>query len=227
MGKWEMIAIDYNKATEALWGYNHKNDWHREEELGRYHMWKAYHEACDTNPKDYLLYARILAMVSDESRAFSSDYTRYHKYVEPSVQAYKIAAEVGQHPTDKELEKIHSIAGYLAYILKCEAAPYDEQIKHIEGNEKLQDFEIYDSHPILFEHTTETARLKLEDVEGITATLRFDGVLWISLGCDPVTNWVDTFYCYPSDGDEDRFTFDIGYYKITCATISVEAVNKC
>lgn len=40
--------------------------------------------------KDYLLFARILAMMADEHPVSISDYDRYHKYVKPAVEAYDL-----------------------------------------------------------------------------------------------------------------------------------------
>lgn len=59
MGREEILS-EYNKAKEALWCHNGKENWHCEEESGHYHMWNAYYNACKTEPKDYLLLARIL-----------------------------------------------------------------------------------------------------------------------------------------------------------------------
>ena len=160
--EWTEILSDYNKAKNALWSPKGKGNWHREEELGRYYMWKAYHRACAAEPKDYLLYARILAMMADESRISVFDYDRYHKYVKPSAEAYAIAEKSGQIPTEKELEKIRFLDDSISYVLACENAPYEDQVKWIKGYEQIGDFGFHDSKPVWFEHTEQTARLKLK-----------------------------------------------------------------
>ena len=43
---------------------------------------------------------------------------------------------------------------------------------------------------------------------------------------DSVTNWIMDFYCYPCFQSKELFTFDVGYYKIICSSISVENVEK-
>ena len=157
--EWEKILSDYNKAKDALWCPKDKGNWHREDEVGHYYMWKAYHEACETEPKDDLLYARILAMMADESRFSVLDYERYHKYVKPSVEAFALAEKAGQHPTEKELDKIRFTADTLAYELEREKAPYEVQFKFIHGYEQLDDFNFYDSKPVWFEHSEDSGRL--------------------------------------------------------------------
>lgn len=105
-----------------------------------YYMWKAYHQAREAEPKDSLLFARILAMIADESRSIC-DNDRYRKYVKPSLDAYELAMQNGQEPTEKELEKIRFSADSLSYTLEREHAPYDEQMKFIVGYEKLENLD--------------------------------------------------------------------------------------
>lgn len=222
--EWAEIFDDYKKARYALWGSRKAKAWCRDEETGRYYMWKAYHRACEAEPKDYLVFARILAMMADESRSSTFDHERYHKFVKPSMEAYELAIEAGQQPAEKELEKIRHWADSLAYILSCEKAPYDEQIKYIKGYEQLEDFQFHDSKPVWFELTGETARLKLKFYDTFV-TFLFEGILDIHVDADPVTDWIMEFYCYPCFHDEKKLQFDIGCYKIMCSAISVEKIE--
>ena len=102
--KWKQIHADYKKAKFALWCPKHCNGWTRDGETGHYYMWKAYHQARTTEPKDHLIYARILSMMASESRGKEFDYDRYHKYVKPAADAYHLAVRAGQNPSDKELK---------------------------------------------------------------------------------------------------------------------------
>ena len=222
--EWAEIFDDYKKARYALWGARKAKAWCRDEETGRYYMWKAYHRACKADPKDYLVFARVLAMMADESRSSTFDYKRYHKFIKPSMEAYELAIEAGQQPAEKELEKIRHWADSLAYILSCEKAPYDEQIKYIKEYEQLEDFQFHDSKPVWFELTGKTARLKLKFYDTFV-TFLFEGILDIHVDADPVTDWIMEFYCYPCFHDEKKLQFDIGFYKIMCSAISVEKIE--
>ena len=220
---WAEIRSDYKNAKDALWCPKKAGNWYRDDENGHYYMWKAYHRACETEPKDDLLFARILAMMADESRISDVDYTRYHKYVKPSLEAYERAVAVGQRPTEKELEKIRFFADSMAYVLQKEKAPYDEQVSHIQGYEQLDEFSFHDSKPVWFEQTDHTAKLKLQYGE-MTVTFRFDEIVDFRAEGDPLANWITDFYCYPSFRRK-LLTFDVGFYRIVCSQISVEAVE--
>ena len=222
---WEEIQSEYNKAKDALWCPEGAQNWHRDEEIGHYYMLSAYRKACQTEPKDYLLYARILAMMADEHRFLVTDYDLYHKYVKQSNEAYALAEATGQHPTEKELDKIHLLADFLKYKLEREDVPYEEQLKWIHGYEELDDFGFHDSKPVWFEHAEESARLKLK-YGNMAVTFLFDGITDIHVACDPVASWIEEFYCYPSFHNKELFVFDAGYYKIICASISVENIEK-
>lgn len=222
---WEEIRKDYTKAKNALWCPKHANGWIREEEKGRYHMWKAYHLACETEPKDFLLFARILSMMADENRNEYSEYDRYKKFVKPAEEAYRKAQEEGQRPTEKELENILFYAESLSYKFGCEDAPYEEHIKHIQGSELLETFEFHDSKPIWFEQSEQSARLKLK-YDSIIATFLFEGLIDIYVEGDPLSTWISDFYCYPCFHNKDLLTFDLGYYKIICSSISVEKIER-
>lgn len=220
---WEEIRSDYNKAKDSLWCQKKAGDWRRDDEAGHYYMWKAYHKACEAEPKDELLFARILAMMADESRISVFDYARYHKYVKPSLEAYERAVAAGQRPTEKELETIRFFADSMAYVLQQEDVSYDEQVSRIQGYEQLEDFSFHDSKPVWFEQTDQTARLKLQYGE-MTVTFRFEEIEDFQAEGDPLTNWIMDFYCYPCFRRK-VLTFDVGYYRIICKRVSVETVE--
>ena len=221
---WVKILSDYNNAKDALWCPKCGKDWRRKEEIGRYHMWKAYHSACEAEPKEYLLFARILAMMADESRISMRDYDRYHKFIKPAVEAYGLAEKAGQHPTGKEVEKIRFAADSINYVLDCENAPYADHVKLIKGYERLDGFSFHDSKPVWFEHNEKTARLKLK-YDGMIATLLFEGIVDIHVDGDPLTDWIIDFYCYPCFHNKELLKFDVGFYVITCSEILVEKIG--
>lgn len=222
---WSEIRSDYDKARAALWSPKGADLWQREEETGRYYLWKAYHRACEVEPKDELLFARILAMMAYESQITVFEYELYHKFVKPSLEAYERAMKAGQRPTEKELERIRFDADSFAYVLAQKNLPYEEQIRHIKGYEQLADFEFHDSKPVCFRHTDYSAQLKLVNGD-IVVSLLFENLIDINVYGDPLTNWVEEFYCYPCFHNKDVLTFDIENYKIICSSISVEVVEQ-
>ena len=62
--------------------------------------------------------------------------------------------------------------------------------------------------------------------DGITVTFLFEEIVDIHVDGDPVTNWIMDFYCYPCFHNKELFTFDVGYYKIICSSISIENVER-
>lgn len=220
---WSEIRTDYEKARFALWCPKDVGTWHREEDIGRYYLLKAYHRACSAEPKDNLLFARILAMMAEESTFSAHDPARYRKFVKPSLEAYECAIESGQKPTEKELQEIRYVANQLLYKFEHQLAPYEDQIKVIEGYEKLKGFAFHDSKPIWFEHSENDARLKLKYGE-VTVTLLFEGVVDFHADGNPKTSYIFDFFCYPCFDVEGLITFDVEYYKITCTKVSVEKV---
>ena len=225
---WNNIAVDYAEAKQCLRGPKQGRIWHREEDKGMYHLWKAYFEAVQAAKKEDLLYARILMLMNDEQHSIW-DYDRFHKYVALAKQAYDRAIQnEGEKPTDKEIEKVNFCYENLQYILKKTENTEEQEIeacKLIEGLEDVQDFQFHDSKPISFEHTSEKATLKLY-FEGVLVTFLFEGLIDIEVQGDPTTNWIDDFYCYPAFYSKDVIQFDIDYYKILCKKIKVISVER-
>jgi len=56
-------------------------------------------------------------MMASECRIQGSDYDRYQKYIKPAVEAYHLAVKAGQHPSDKELDRIYFDADNMEYKL--------------------------------------------------------------------------------------------------------------
>ncbi len=222
---WQEISYEYNQAKNALWHHEGAGTWRRDEDTGLYHLWNAYHKAQESTDKEELVYARILATMATEANIHKSEYEIYNKFVKPSLEAYQRAEEAGLEPSSKELDVITSMAESLAYILKCESAPYEEMLKRIEGHEKLGSFQFHDSRPLHFEHDKNTAKLTLK--YDVIAEFRFDGVIDIKMHGDPAYDYVCDFYCYPCLHDNSLLTFDVDFYKILCSSISVESVSDC
>ena len=70
---WEKIRAEYDKARACL-REDGKDGWHRKQEEGWYHLWTAYYLATNTEPKEPLIYARILSMLNAEFRTTKSKF---------------------------------------------------------------------------------------------------------------------------------------------------------
>ena len=221
---WSEIRDDYDKAKYALRCPKNVESWHREGDLGHYYLLRAYLMASGAEPKDELLYARILAMMAEESTISVSDPALYREYVKPSLEAYERAIQLGQNPTGKELKSIRYCANELLYKFEQRKRPYEDQVKLIEGYEKLEGFAFHDSKPVWFEHSENDARLKLEYGD-LVVTLRFEGVVDFRADGDPRANYICCFWCYPTFDVEGLITFEVEYYKIVCSKIAVESVE--
>ena len=154
-----------------------------------------------------------------------SDYDRYQKYIKPAVEAYHLAVKAGQHPSDKELDRIYFDADNMEYKLNKRNAPYEEQISYISGHELLSDFGFHDSRFVSFEHTGNKAFLKL-DYNGRVATFLFEDVESVQSYYDADNSWVFDFCCYPTadpagTGNNYGIVFDIELYRIICAKVTV------
>lgn len=222
---WAAIAEDYKAARFALICPKHCDGWRMDADKGFYHLWKAYYAAMTAGEKEPLLYARILMMMGFHQCHRQPYYYCLRHYYLPAKEQYQIAIERGMTPTDKELEEMRLYTESLSYRYDCEAKPYDEQIAHIEGYEKLGDFNFYDSIVLFFSHDKNSISMKIGHDAGITAELRFEDIYDIEINSDPVTAWINDFYCYPTFYDKSKFVFDIGYYRITCSRIKVVSVS--
>ncbi len=223
--EWEEIRADYDKAKFALWGSKKLKNWSRDEEIGYYYMWKAYHEAKNSAVKDHLVYARVLNMVSGEYPARLNEYQRLHKYIKPALEEYHLAIESGQFPEKEELDYIQLEHDTLSHRETCMNAPYDEQIKLIKGYKNLGEFSFYDSKIILFQHSEHQAKLKLE-YNSMVATFTFHDVYEICINSDPAITWITEFSCYPCFHDKTMITFDIEDYRLKCKAIYLKSIEN-
>ena len=224
---WEEIREEYDQARNALWchkGAKSAGTWSRDEDLGRYHLWNAYHKAKSASDKDELTYARILATMATEATRYMSKYGQFNKFVKPSFEAYKRAEKAGLNPSQKELNLITDLYESLNYEFKSKKTPYEEMIKNIKGYEQFGTFQFHDSSPLHFEHNEDTALLTLRF--DITVKFRFDGVFSIETHCFHEDSYVYDFYCYPCLRGQNALVFDVDLYKITCSSICVESVNR-
>lgn len=225
---WAQIAEDYKQARANLCGSKDAMNWHMDEDTGMYYLYCAYQAARTSTEKDHLLYARILSLM-EWNQGNLNDYTRLHRFIAPALAEYELAIQSGgQQPYEKELENIRQRFNALTYICEQEVAcgeSLERALSLIEGSELLSDFGFHDSKPILFQHTEQTAILKL-DCDGVVATIEFTGLYDVEVNGDPVTNWIDEMYCYRSYWIKDRLIFDIGYYKIECEHIKVIRVEQ-
>ena len=74
-------------------------------------------------------------------------------------------------------------------------------------------FGIHDSKPIRFEHAESYALLTLE-YRDLRAAFEFSDPYEIQVNGDPISNWIQEFYCYRAFWNPDNIIFDVGYYHI-------------
>ena len=223
--EWEEILDDYNQAKAALWCPKDAQNWHRDEETGMYYMWSAYMRARKvTTPGDYLLLARVFAMVADQASIF--DMERYEKYIKPAVDAYELAIQAGQKPTEDELLKMRYAKERALHDKKRLSTPYEEHVKRIQGHEKLREcgFQFLGSVPVWFEKIPYTARLKLKSGNA-SVTFLFEDIHEFDTTGDVPMGQVSEFYCYPHCWHEEILEFHVDFYDISCTSISVESVE--
>lgn len=218
---WTQIFEDYKVARYALWGSKHLSNWSRDETKGYYHMFKAYYEALNAEEKEPLVFARILVMMGDETDCKQSDYTRLHRYYLPAREQYELAVKAGLKPSDEELEHVNLYTDMLVYQFECEDKNYYEQLSYIEGHERLTDFGFHDSKVIFFSHDKTSAVMKLQYDSEKVLELHFEDIYDIKIHTDPVSDWINEFYCYPLFSCKEQLIFNIGFYKIICTKIFV------
>ncbi len=226
--KWQKIEKLYLSAKKCLYCPN-CGDWSMDEENGMYFLWSAYHEAKDSEEKDHLLYARILAMMDDKRQWYEFNLMPGKNYAKLALDEYLLAEKEspGTVP-EKEMLRIKQRTDYLAYIdkhTKNNAECCENAYKLIEGIATVKGFCFHDSKPKSFEHGEKWAVLKLAYDEKLI-TLRFDDVFDIEVNIDPVCNWINDFYCYYEFCRNDVIVFDVGFYKITCRRISVAGCEE-
>lgn len=224
---WLNVRTNYELAKKYLWCPKHANEWHRDEVNGMYHLWTAYNIAVTSTLKENLTYARVLVMMSDEQHNVDS-YTRFHQYIAPAMEAYDRAKAAGKFPTEKEYAKAKRSYDALKYKLDKTSGTeeqYEAAYALIEGMDAVPDFCFHDSKPVYFEQTADRAILKLQFHE-ITVTLEFSEIVDFTAEGDPLTNWINDFYCYPSFHNPELIRFDVGYYRIDCKAIRVIDVQR-
>ncbi len=222
---WDSIIEDYKKARFALVCPEHCSGWHINYDNGFYYLWKAYHDATEAKTKKPLWYARILDLMGNQQRYKMSDYDRFKKFVEPAYEQYKIALNTDNPPTPKEWDFAEREYKSMLYEIEIKDSPYDEQMKIIEGYEQLDDFGFHDSKPVFFSHTDKSAELHLEFGD-IIVVFGFEDIYDIHVDGDPLTNWINDFYCYRSYFNKDFIIFDVGYYIISCSRVFVKSVER-
>ena len=216
---WLAILEDFKVAKYALRCPKHCEHWWRDEDKGYYYLWKAYYTALNAVEKEPLLFARILMMMGDEQNSNQSGYSRLHRYYLPAKEQYQIAIERGLQPTEKELAHMRFYIDSLSYQFEQENKPYTEQVSYIKGHEVLSDFSFHDSKVMAFSHDENSATMKLNNTK--TLVLRFEEVDSIEISTDPLCNWINDFYCYPTKNKKEKHVFDIGFYRIICSRIVV------
>lgn len=226
---WNEIKKDYDTAYSCLCCPKDCDFWHRENDKGLYHLWKAYYNSQNTDSKDNLTYARILMLMNHETQMQVTEYDRLKKFIEPAHEAFVNATKTGNPPTAKEMEYATDLFNSMSYTINKETFThknYEQSLSIIENHELLSeyDFGFYDSKPVYFEHTDKHAILKLRYDE-ITCTLRFDELYEISVHTDPVVDWIGDFCCYQLFHDKTTICFDIGIYKIICKKIAVTDIS--
>jgi len=220
---WNEIKQHYDNARECLWNSPKKSVWHREEDKGMFHLWTAYYYAKTSEEKDSLLYTRILWMMSCENYQLS-EYDKYHNYLVPAKEINnKLIADGKDSLSEKELSMLENQLKWIGYRLKKmdnSQEEYEAAYNLIDGLRK--DFNFHDGKVVQFEHSENTALMKIQDGNGDEIlTFEFKGLYDINISVDPVADWIFDFYCYRLSEESNRIIFDIGLYKIMCEKIRV------
>lgn len=222
--KWLEIESDYEIAKACLWCPREDTNWHRDEEKGYYHLWKAYYNALQEEEKQNLLYVRILIMMSDEDRANRfNNYTCFHRYVSPAKLAYDKAIENNEIAPGEECEYLTRKYNYLKYMLALEDGS-DDSYSLIVGLDKIEEFYFHDAKPKRFEVIEDSAELDIQLYDVVSVRLKFKNIFDIQISTDPICDYINEFYCYKNFDIPERIVFDIGFYKIVCEEITVEKI---
>ena len=217
---WHQILEDYHIAKHCFYDCHHEQGWRRDEETGLFHLWRAYHAATMAKEKQNLLFARVLMMMSRENHCVCN-YTKFHRYVSPAMEAYKLALADENQPTQEELDYAQRCFDRLVYELDAtsnSSEQYERAYLLIEGLNQIPDFQFHDSKPVRFEHSNTEATLELCWSE-TTVQIQFKGVFEIYVSCDPLCNFVNDFYCYRDFDRPHLLIFDICEYRILCEKI--------
>jgi len=221
--KWLEIKDDYETAKFCLWCPKNVVTWKRNEELGYYHLWKAYYSAQQEEEKQNLLYARILIMMADEDSKHRFDnYTRFHRYIAPAKEAYERAIKNNEITPDKEYNELIKKYNYLKYMLALEDGS-EESYSLIAGLNDIEDFCFHDAKPKRFVLNGDGAELVIEYYD-LAVRLIFKGIFDIQISTDPICDYINEFYCYKHFVIPERIVFDIGFYKIVCEEITAERI---
>ena len=223
VSKWLEIEADYGIAKICLWCPRDAVNWHKDEERGYFHLWKAYYTATKEEKKQNLLYARILIMMGDEDCANRFDnYTRFHRYFAPAKEAYEKAIANNEVIPSEEYEELVEKYKYLKYMLDMEDGA-KESYSMIQGLDKAEAFCFHDAKPKRFEVVGDSAELDIEYYD-VTVRLIFKGIFNIQIDTDPICDYINEFYCYKNFDIHERIVFDIGFYKIECEKITAEQI---
>lgn len=178
--------------------------------------------------EDHLLYAQILYAMYHENLQNGSEYERFHSFIAPGWEQVKLAVAAGQRMIAKELAFYQETYEELAYIVQqtTDSREQSEQAYAlVEGLSAVPEYGFHDSKPVHFEHGNEYALLVLE-FHDIRLTLEFDHPYEIQVNGDPITNWINDFYCYRSFRNSEYIIFDVGYYHIECKGVRVKSTEK-
>ena len=219
---WDSVKEHFEIAKSCLYCSDRKAIWHQEKEKGICHLLQAYYQAINLEPKDELLFARLL-MSMYYNYEVGTEEGRVYRYVIPAYKHFLAAMESdGEKPSKKELYRAKIKYLEHEYISK-QCSDNEALIKNIVNFDKLQNFYFHDSEPIYFEHDDNNAVLKLryfDDVHWQVVTFRFSDVDEVVMRVSPQLSWIDRCYCYKLYNNP-AYCFDIGNYKITCGKITI------
>lgn len=225
---WNEIIDDYKNAKDRLWYKKGNSMLQPADGDAHYYLWSAYYKAQRAESVNHLWLGRILYLIADKYRFKFSDYDILNKYAEPAFHEFeKAMASNEEHPFDKEFESARQLYKHLKYHednQKDCLEKYAQIINCLEGDPLPEHFDFYDSQPQSFETHGNKATLSFEHDNSLII-LHFDDVYEININTDPVTDFIQEFYCYPDFGRNNLILFDIGFYKILCAHIRVQVVT--
>lgn len=233
---WQSIAADYAAYQENTRPLDMgKEEWpgwegkHLRLLKGKTCLNQAYIAATEAESiEDHLLYARILYAMHREYTQCRDSHEGFRFYVAPGWEQVKLAVADGQRLTAKELafyQETYEDLLYQTAQMTWSAEQDQQAYALVDGLSEIPDFCFHDSKPVHFEHGSDYAQLTLE-YRDIRLCLAFDHPYDIQVNGDPLTNWLQDFYCYRSNRNKEIITFDVGYYTIVCTGVRVKSMER-
>ena len=221
---WAQIAEDYEKAKNYLYCPKGVEEWHLEEEKGRYHLLKAYLTAKNEEEKNCLLYARILMMMYWNSYD-KREYYLLDNFIKPAFAYYNQAIEKNYKPDDNEIDLVTKKYNELNYNMKKYGQDDHDLIALIDGLKEIPEFYFHDSEVLSFCIDKNNATMVLE-FENVFVEFKFYNVIDFDCNIDINNQYVCDYYCFPTYFDRNTLVFTLNCgYTIHCEKISAKRIK--